>query len=231
MNITQLKQDVDFICGSTSAQYPDADKIRNFNIEYQQVATLIWESNSDWRFDDSNNTDTPIAYKSLAHASASYTVPTTALRIDGVEIKDQGGNWSKLEPITYAEIPGSPEAYNSSPGRPLQYWLNGNEIRLIPPPGTGSVTMASGMAVRLNRGVTEIATTATTLSPGFAAPYHRVLSYAASMDFTQDDTLRNFCLAQRERLRNGLIRFYSKRASELKTNIQPAGKKRWRNYL
>lgn len=44
MNVTQLKSDIDFLCGSTSGTYPDADKIRNMNIAYQDVARVIWES-------------------------------------------------------------------------------------------------------------------------------------------------------------------------------------------
>jgi len=44
MTISEIKSDIDFLCGSTSATYLDADKIRNVNIAYQDVARVIWES-------------------------------------------------------------------------------------------------------------------------------------------------------------------------------------------
>lgn len=231
MNVTNLKSDIDFLCGSTSATYPDADKIRNINISYHDIATLIWESDGTWAYDDSNNTDAPVAYRTVANASASYTIPTTALRVEQVEIKDGNGDWQKLRPISLHDITISPEEYLTGTGTPIEYMLNGNEIRLFPAPGTGSVTMSSGMAVRLSRGVTEIATTASTYTPGFATPYHRILSLAAAIDFTHDPSQRQLLVVQKDRLEKGLTRFYSKRGSEFKTTIKPAGKKRWRNYL
>lgn len=230
MNITQLKQDVDFLCGSTSATYSDTNKIRNMNVAYQDIARLIWESDGTWKFDDANNTDAPVAYRSMANASASYLVPTTAMRIEGVEVKDGNGSWIKLNPIGLHDVPISIEQYMTGTGTPAEYMLEGNEIRLFPAPGTGAATMTSGMAVRLSRAVTEFAVTAATVVPGFVTSFHRILSLAASIDFTQDEAQRKFLIGQRARLEQGLVRFYSKRAAELPTIIKPNGKKRWRQY-
>lgn len=231
MNVTNLKSDIDFLCGSTSANYLVADKIRNMNIAYQDIATVIWESDGTWAYDDSNNTDSPVAYRTVANASASYTIPTTALRVEQVEIKDGNGDWQKLRAISLHDITISPEEYLTGTGTPIEYMLNGNEIRLFPAPGTGSVTMSSGMAVRLSRAVTEIATTASTYTPGFVSAYHRILSLAAAIDFIKDPGQRQLLVIQKDRLEKSMSRFYSKRGAEFKTTIKPAGKKRWRNYL
>ena len=231
MNLSTLKSDINFLCGSTSATYQDVDKVRNMNVAYHDVARTIWESDGDWRFDDSNNTDAPLAYKTLGHASASYVIPTTAMRIEGVEVKDNNGDWTKLSPLSYHEMAVSPEEIYSTPGLPMYYQLEGNEVRLFPSPSSAYATLSSGMLVRLNRNVTEFAATASTPTPGFATPFHRILSLAASIDFTQDEQQRNFLIAQKSRLEKGLVRFYSKRATEFKTQIKPAGKKRWRQYL
>lgn len=231
MNVTEIKQDINFLCGATSATYLNLDKMRNVNIEYQRVATLIWDSDSTWNYDDSNNTNSPVAYRTVANASASYLVPTTAIRIEGVEIKDNGGNWTKLKPITYHELPTSPESYFTGSGLPLQYMLEGNEIRLFPPPGTGSVTMSSGMAVRLSRSVTELGVSATTATPGFATPFHRMLSFAASIDFVQDNQQKQFLLLQRDRLEKGLIKFYSHRADDFPGRLNPRTKTFNRQWL
>lgn len=231
MNIGQIKKDVHFLLGSTSATYFDLDITRNINIAYQDVTRLIWESDGGWAFDDSNNTDSPKATKTLGNLSGTYTIPTTALRIEQVEIKDNGGNWSKLNPISYHEITTSPESYQSQGGLPTEYALEGNEIRLFPPPFSGNVTLVSGMALRLSRAVTEFAASASSTTPGFATSFHRILSYGAAVDFTQDQNQRQNFLLLKQRLEQGLVRFYGKRAEENPTGINPATKKRWRNYL
>lgn len=230
MNISQIDSDTDFLCGSTSATYSTTNKRRNHNIAYQDIATIIWESDGTWAFDDANATDTPIATRTIANASASYMVPTTALRIQGVEVKDANGDWQKLRAIALGDLDISPEEYLTGTGMPVEYMLNGNEIRLFPAPGTGYVTMTSGMAVRLNRAVTEIAVTATTTIPGFATAYHRILSLAAAIDFTQNDQQRKFLVGQRARLENGLRKFYSRRADEYRQAVRPVNKKKWRQY-
>lgn len=231
MNVTNLKLDTHFLCGSTSATYSDTNLVRNLNVAYNDVARVIWESDGTWKFDDSNNTTGPVAYRTIANASASYQVPTTAIRIDGVEVKDASGHWFKLTPVSITDMEISPEEWLTGTGMPIHYALEGNEIRLFPAPGTGFTTMSSGMAVRLQRNVTEFATTATTAEPGFATSFHRILSLAAAIDFMQDDRQRNFLLQQKDRLEKGLTRFYSKRGTEFKAAVRPSSKKRWRQYL
>jgi len=231
VNITNLKSDIDFLCGSTSATYPDVDKVRNMNIAYLDVATVIWESDGSWHFDDSNNTDSALAYKTLAHTSATYLIPTTALQIKGVEIQNSTGSWTKLKTLIYEDLHVSPEEYLSTLGIPTHYQLEGNEIRLYPTPSSASVTLASGMLVRLNRAVTEIPLTASTYTPGFASPFHRILSLAASLDFTQDDSQRKFLITQKQRLEMNMEKFYERRGMELRTAIKPSNRRTWRNYI
>lgn len=232
MNASQIKADVHFLAGSTSATYTDSNLMRNVNIAYDNIARIIWESDGVWNFDDNNNTDRPIAYRTVANASATYQIPTSAIRIEQVEIKNASGDWSRLKPITYADISTiSPEEFLTGGGLPTYYLLEGTQITLYPAPATNYVTMSSGLAVRLSRNVTELAATATTSEPGFARPFHRILSYAAAIDFEQDPNKRNHFIQQRSILEEGLKRFYSKRNTELKTKITPASQRRWRAYL
>lgn len=228
MNISELKLDTHFLCNSTSGTYFSRDLVRNMNVEYNNVARLIWESDGTWAFDDANNTDTPIAYRTIADASANYLIPTTALRVKQVEIKNADGNWTVLEPLSLHELGISPEEYLTGTGIPLKYMIDGNEIRLFPAPGTGYTTMSSGLAVRLSRAVTELGVSATTTTPGFAVPFHRVLSYAAAIDFVQDPQQRQFLAVQKDRLSKGLTRFYGKRNEDKPSRLQP--NKNWRQY-
>jgi len=228
MNITQIKADIDFLCGSTSGTYPDADKIRNINIHYQDTARLIWESDGTWAFDDGNNTDEAIGSRTIANASATYLIPTTALRVKQVEVQNANGDWFVLKPRTYEDIHISPEEYLTGTGMPLYYTLDGNEIRLYPAPGTGYTTMSSGMKVRLSRAVTEFPVSAASQTPGFASPFHRTLSYGTAIDFVQDPRQRQFLAEQKNRMDKGLTRFYQKRQEDNPSRLMP--KKNWRQY-
>lgn len=232
MTISELDSDIDFLCGSTSATYSPTNKRRNMNIAYRDVARIIWESDGGWRYDDSNATNLPKATTDLVHNQQDYTLPTTALRIARVEVKDGVGNWIKLKPLDPQEVTtGLPEFLGGETGTPLYYELQGTSVLLYPTPTSASVTLSAGIMVYVDRDVTSLAVTATTTQPGFAAPFHRILSYAASIDFTQDQNQRQFLAMQKERLEQGMIRFYSKRAPEVKTNIKPGARKAWRKYV
>ena len=210
------------------------DITRNVNKHYQQVATLIWRSSGAWQYDDSNNTDTPKASITLGEASASYIIPTTALRIEGIEILNSAGIWNKIRQIDYNDITESPEEYLGSGGETTEYDLIGNEIRLFPPPISSCVTLASGMCIRLSRDVTIFTTngtTASTTSPGFAAPFHEILSLGAAIDFVEDKGAQDRLVTMKDRLEKGLISFYGHRNVVRQARIRPSGKRRWRNYI
>jgi len=230
MKISDIVSDIDFICGSTSATYLTGDKERNINNAYHGTAITIWESDGAWNFDDSNNTDAPIATRTMGDASATYLVPTTAIQIRQVEVKDNQGDWFKLVLKNYEDLTQSPEEYYSSAGLPRYYSLVGNEIRLFPPPSASSTTLTSGLAVRLSRDVTELRISATTTTPGIPTAFHKILSYAASLDFLQDNKQREFLMLQKDRLNRSMVRFYAKRGWEVRSNIKPRGKRFWRQY-
>ncbi len=231
MTTSELDADVDFLCGSTSATYSTTNKRRNMNIAYRDVARIIWESDGGWRFDDSNATTLPRVYTTLVDNQQDYTLPTTAQRVVRVEVMDGGGNWLKLSPLDPQEVTtGLPEYLGGNTGTPLKYEIVGRSLLLYPIPSSGYVTLVGGLQIYIDRDITELAVSATTTEPGFAGSFHRILSYAASIDFTQDQNQRQFLAQQKERLEDGMRRFYSKRGAEVKSKIKPGGRKLWRNY-
>lgn len=76
MNIQAIKDDVNFFCGSTSATYTDANKVRNINVAYHDVTRLIWDSADGWNYDDKNNSTIPRAFTTLTHTTQDYAIPT-----------------------------------------------------------------------------------------------------------------------------------------------------------
>lgn len=225
-----IYDDIDFLCRSTSASYPILDKRRNVLNAYYDVARLIWESCDDWAWDDTNTTDGyPLAYRTLAAASANYEMPTNIFSVEQVEVKDGAAQWQKLDPIDSADFSVSPEEYMDTGGTPRYYDIVGTQIRLFPPPGTGYVTLSSGLCLRLSREPSAFASAATT-SPGFAKPFHRLLSVRASLDFEQDPNQRSLLKEMRDRLERGLSRFYSHRMAESPNRVFPKSKRNWRQY-
>lgn len=230
MNISNLKSDVYFLTRSTTASYPNSDLVRNINIAYQNTARLIWESCGGWQYDDSNSTTLPIAKGSLVHNQQDYTLPSTAQRVHEVNIKNANGEWVKLLPLDWNDI-GSPAEFLKSANAPIYYDLVGRSIMLYPPPSSAYCTLASGLAVYVDRDVTEFTTTGTTTTPGFAVQFHRILSYSASLDFEQDSKQRELLIVQKDRLEKGLTRFYAKRGSEVKSVLRPSAKRAWKQYI
>lgn len=226
MNLSQLRSDTHRLAGTTSGSYGNTDLDRNLNVHYHDVARTIWESDGTWSFGEGENNT---YYRTLANASGTYTIPTAALRVKQIEIQDGSANWQKLIPIDYDELSISPEEYLTGTGTPLRYHLEGTQIRLFPAPGTGYVTMSSGMAVRLDPDVTDL--TATTASPAFPAAFHRILSYGAAIDVVEDNQDRNFLIREKERLTTGLVRFYAKRWNEGRSQLKPKSKRLWRQYI
>ncbi len=230
MNLTNIKLDVDYLCGSTSATYTDTNKVRNINIAYQDTSRLIWESADGWQYSDSNSTTLDIAYATIVASQKDYSLPSTAQRLERVEVKGADGNWSLLKQIDPTEIDIAMPEHLKGTGLPLKYDIVGRSLMLYPTPSSTSVTLASGLAVYVNSEVTEFPVTATSTTPGFATPFHRILSYAAAIDFVQDPTQKQLLAAQRDRLEKGLVRFYSKRNPQKPAMISPRTKKAWRQY-
>lgn len=230
MNITEIKDDIDFMVGSTSATYSADDKIRNINIAYQNVARLIWESADGWQYDDSNLSTLPYAVHDMVHGQQDYELPTDAQRVERVEVKDSTGNFQKIKPIDMHDVTIALSEFNETYGFPIYYDMVGRSVTLYPAPSSGFATLTSGMQVYVSRDVEAFTTGDTDKEPGFAKPFHRVLSYAASLDYTRNEEDRKYYVEQKDQMERSLQRFYQKRNVEYKTTIKPAGKKRWRNY-
>lgn len=226
-----LVQDVLFLTRSTTASYPLADITRNVNQEYHNVNRLIWDSADDWHYDDTNQTDLPVSTTNLVHNQQDYSVPSTAQRIRRVEIKDSNGNYVKLFPILQEDIDISIKEYMEEAGLPQYYDLVDNSIYLFPKPSSAYCTTTSGMDVYFDRDIVEFTTASTTASPGFATPFHRLLSLQAAIDFTEDNNRMNLWMSEKSNLVDGLKKFYSTRSLEEKGTIRPAGRRFWQQYL
>jgi hypothetical protein len=230
VNKNGLVQDTLFMTRSTTGSYPLEEITRNINSEYHNVNRLIWESADDWHFDDSNKTDLPVSTTDLVHNQQDYSIPSTAQRIRRVEVKDINGNYTKLEPLISEDIDGSLKEFMDTPGVPVYYDLVDASIFLYPKPSSASVTTTSGLDIYFDRDISEFTTASTTASPGFATPFHRILSLQAAIDFTEDNNKIQLWMAEKSNLIEGLKKFYGSRSLEETTQIRPAGRRYFRQY-
>ena len=231
VNRKGLVDDVLFLCNTTTASYPITDIIRNINQAYHDVTRLIWECQDSWQYDDSNATDLPIATTTLVASQHDYAIPSTAQKVRRVEVLDSASNYNLLRSIDQRDVNVAISEFNETAGLPSYYDLLGGSVFLYPAPAAANCTLAAGLKIYFNRDITEFTTASTTDVPGFATPFHRLLSLGAAINYEADvDRLKLF-LTQKSDLVAGLKKFYNSRNVEVRNEIAPAGKKNWKQYL
>jgi hypothetical protein len=230
MILSEIKDDINFLVGSTSATYENTDKLRNINIAYADVASIIWENATGWQYNDSNNSTPAIAKSSLVHNTQDVVLPSTIQRVHRVEVEDKNGIWTELIPVSIHDITlqAMPE-FEKTPGLPKYYEINGTNVLLFPTPTSASCTLTSGIAFYVDKDVTPMVSDSAI--PGFPTSFHRILSYAAALDFTQDEQLRKSLITRKGFLESKLAKFYSHKDIQGKKAIKPAGKRNWRKYI
>lgn len=157
----------------------------DINQAYKKVSTALLRVDKNWKWDDTNYTDFPIATIDLVSSQRDYTLPastsggnaSTLWKLNLVEIMDTAGVYHKIDLMPEGELE------TTDTGIPTQYKLIGNSIRLKVIPVTGSVTLTAGLRVTFQRSVIEYTTASTTVQPGFMDAYHDLLAYDASATY------------------------------------------------
>lgn len=218
-----LVEDVDFLCDTDSTSYPTADKTRHINHWYHLTSVKIWRASGTWEFDDSNKTDLPIATTTMVASQNDYALPSTALKVLGVEVKDSGGNWARIKPIDNSELRSTITDFEKNDGLPQYYDIIGNSIFLYPAPTSTDTTLTNGLKIYLARTVDNFAASDTTKTPGFAEDFHRLLSYGAAYDFLlKRDTQKADRIRQEMTMMdNELLAYYGARHTDNRVRIKP----------
>ena len=161
----------------------------------RELWALIFKNYGGWQYEDSNQTDLPASAATLTADQVSYALPSTALTVKGIEVKDASGNWHALKPISEEEIrngvnvgtPASGQLYTNNvgsmgeffktSGTPLYFQMIGQTIKIFP---AADWTQASSFKVFYDRGSVAFLTTSTTTTPGFASEFHDLIPLGAS---------------------------------------------------
>lgn len=209
-----------FLCDADSTSYSAANLLITINQAYEEVISKILNSDGRWQWDDTNRTDLPIGTTTLVNGQQDYSFDTTHLKIIGVSVKDQSGDWHKLEPIDPDDMIGDRAEFDPTSGRPERYDKIGNSIFLYPAPDNGvSVTLSAGLKVYFQRTAdlyTSAQVTTGTKVPGFASPFHMILAYKAALPYCMNYKPARIPMLQIEiqRLEKDLVIFYSKRQKD-----------------
>lgn len=220
---TGLVEDITFLTGFDTNSYTLADRARNCNRWYYKAVIAAWKTQSDWEFDDASVTGLPIATTDLVVNQQDYTIPSDALRIKRVEVKDNAGNWVLLAPIDETQIPVALDEFEGTSALPRYYRMTRRSVVLYPAPATTNVTVSAGLKLYFEREVDQFTAADTTQEPGIAEPFHRIISLGASYDFALAKGLQNINVlkAEVEQLLQEMQQFYSKRHPNFKPIIRP----------
>ena len=164
----------------------NATRLKEFTAHVNEVNRRVWHliftSYGGWQYEDGNQTDLPAASDTLTSGQTSYALPTGSLTVRGIEVKDTGGIWRQLKPLTeeiIREHQAMGEFYKTS-SQPLYYQRVGQTVRIFP---ASNYTQTSSFKVFFDRGSVAFASTNTTETPGFASEYHGILPIGAALEY------------------------------------------------
>lgn len=203
------------ISGNTTRLKQFTSKVNEIN---RRVWAIIFDAYGGWQYDDSNQTDLPAATDTLTSGQTSYALPSAALTVRGIEVKDQSGVWTALRPLTeemIREVQPMGEFLKTS-SNPQYYQLVGQTVRIFP---ASNYTQSSSFKVFFDRGSVAFASSDTTASPGFASEFHGIIPIGASYEYLMakqpNDAVTTRLKNEYNEYRESIKKFYSRKFSEM----------------
>ena len=230
MTITDINLETRALVDADTTSYPAATLLRRVNSAYEETVGDLIVIDTKWKFDDSNYTDLPLGTSDLVEGQQDYSFDVALLAIERIEVKDVDGSWTKLKSIDDIEITEALDEYKSTNGLPVEYSIRGNSFFLYPTPTATKVTLTAGIKVYFRRTAdvfTEDSSPGTpddiSKVPGFASPYHILLSYKAALPYAMSYKKDRVPLILNEinRLHIGLIAHYSNQDKDKLSKITP----------
>ena len=104
MTFADIQNRVYFFTGTSSTSYSATNLTLAVNRAIERIVSLINRSDSKWQYDDSNYTNLPTATATLTSGQQQYTLASTYLTIDRIEIKNSGGSWRRISQIDQPDL-------------------------------------------------------------------------------------------------------------------------------
>ncbi len=209
------------IVDADTTSYPAADLLIDVNAAYEEIIGDIICQDGNWEFDDTNYTDFPRGTTTLVAAQHDYTFDVSHLAIESVQVKDANGLWYFLDPISKDEMGEPSEEFEKTDGKPIYYDKDGASVLLYPAPTATECTLTSGLKVHFRRTAdifTAAQVTTGTKKPGFASPFHYLISYKAVLDYAisyKKDRVP-LIMSRIKELTEKMLKFYAKRERDVR---------------
>jgi hypothetical protein len=205
----------------------DATRLAEHTATINRVNHRVWHTifmaTGNWKYDDGGHTDQPYATANLVEDRIAYALPTDLLSVERIEVKDDNGQWFRLNPLTEERIPGAIDEFNDVSSLPVYYTLVNNTIKLYP---ASDFSQDASLKIYFSRDSVDFLTTDTTKTPGFASPYHEILPIKAAIEWykvkqPQSPTLP-ILIQDDLKLEQSLKEYYGKRFKDYKPRISRA---------
>lgn len=220
-NLNGICQEIDFLLGTNSTDYPLKEKTRNINRWNDKATSLILQADNKMEFDDANFENLPVGTMDLIADQQDYSPNESGLlKILKVECKDSVGGWNALKQIDKSQFKNiAMDEYRKVAGIPVEFDLTANSFILYPKPNYSS---ADGLKIHYQRIPDYFEDDDEEKEPGFAPIFHRYLSLGASLDYAMANSMYNkVSMLQGEisKMEVGIIEFYSSRDKDFKNRI------------
>ena len=161
-NLSGLIQECERLChlGVTGIS-GTSNLLKEFTSRINEANRIVWtwifSVNNGWFYDDANQTDLPQASTNIIDGTSKYAIPTEALTVKRIEIKDKNGDWYQLKPITEYDLRGiAIDEFTETDGQPIYYRLLGQTIELFP---ASDYDSTNGLKVYFDRDVVSFIST------------------------------------------------------------------------
>lgn len=214
MTYSDIKTLVYTLTKTNSTSLPNATMVILANAAMERVNSLLLRADNRWQFDDTNQSDLPIATTTITSGQKDYSLATAHISIDRVEIKDSAGNWTLLKPIDQHDVRYQALGnYYPSNGLPREYDKIGNSIFLYPTP---NYTLAAALKIYFTRPPVAFAAGDTTAVPGFNSLFHKLVPLWIAYDYAMANGLKNAnqIFVEIQRLEDEIQKFYGERSRD-----------------
>ncbi len=185
-NITDkngILQDCERYCNlGTGGITDNTDRLYDFASYTNSTLRALWHVSfrlcGNWLYEDNNQTDLPQSTTDLVNGQSTYALPSGALTVRRVEMKDTAGNWTKLKPLSLKQISQGLGEFMKEDSQPMNYRLVGNTLELFP---ASNYDSTNGLKVFYDRGSVAFEYDDTTTIPGIASEYHDLIAVGASL--------------------------------------------------
>ena len=188
MTISDIVNSIYIKTKTNSSSFPAADMLIGINNAYERVASLIMLADKRWQWDDSNQTDLPIATTALVASQKDYSLATSHLKVTRVRVKNESGVWSVLTPIDSSDPDFESIMDSTATGTPSHYDKTGISLKLGPTP---SYSQSASLEVTFQRApvlFTSAEVTTGTKQPGFNSLYHDLIPLWVAYNYALDNS-------------------------------------------